>query len=926
MKKLALLFFLLINVCFVFGQMPILKVDLNYAGRKESEVHEPGYISWVLNGLEGKTYDGVYFQFKNGATLGSWYKAGIQAPNYARLVSDGIKTQSTELHIIGLQAGRHTLVTFHNILENPEGNTFSPLDIYLNGELEYNNLELSVRALSNDAATTAYFELDVEENDTVVIKFVSDPPNDSAINQIMICGFHLNSSDPDKMARFQYPTDKDEHVDIDNDTLSFFWESPENTIMHNVYLGTNESEVRSATPSSPVYIGSIADTFFTKSGFYSMNKYYWRVDPITNEDTTKGDVWYFKKRIRSFPGAEGYGGYAIGGRGGKVVYVTNLNDSGPGSFREAVTSDDGPRTVLFNVSGIIKLKSRLVLDKNVTIAGQTAPGKGICFRSSPIGVSHECICRFIRMRLGAGPTADGIGMAGVNNGIVDHCSISWTIDESFSSRSAKNITLQRTLISEALSVAGHKNYPPGADHGFAGSISGDIGSFHHNLLAHNSGRNWSLAGGLDGDGFFAGRMDIFNNIVYNWSKKACYNGAHEVNFVNNYYKRGPGTEQTNGTKIMLDADELPLAFPGTQSYYFSGNVMPGIFDESNQEVGRKPNFDEEARNDTMYYDQFVDEPFFPSDAEIHSAGEAYKRVLSDVGCTQPVFDDHDQRIIVETLNGTYTYKGSKTGRYGLIDDEQDVGGFEDYPTLKRSSNWDTDLDGLPNWWEKAKGLDTNSVIGTFTESNADPDKDGYTNLEDYLNWMALPHYFIDKGDTIEIDLSEYSKGFNNSPVYSVFNTKNGKTDLLQNSSIVKFISENEGFSAFEFKLTDAASSHYSRTIGMFAGTIPQDSLFIVETPDTSDTNNLEINRGILPNSEISIYPNPVKDILTIDFNQNYHSKTELTIVDMSGKLLYQKNSDFTNNRVQINVTHLDSGTYILRIRNNALYKSFKLIK
>ena len=184
------------------------------------------------------------------------------------------------------------------------------------------------------------------------------------------------------------------------------------------------------------------------------------------------------------------GRFATGGRGGKVVYVTNLNDSGEGSFREAITNEIGPRTIIFNVSGIIVLNSRLVCSsKYVTIAGQTAPGKGICLRNNPFGVGSENVCRFIRSRKGAGETSDGLGMTGSNHSITDHCSVSWTIDEAFSSRGADNITLQRSMIAEALNCAGHKNYPEGAEHGYAATISGEIGSFHHNLLAHWNGRN-----------------------------------------------------------------------------------------------------------------------------------------------------------------------------------------------------------------------------------------------------------------------------------------------------------------------------------------------------------------------------------------------------------------------------------------------------
>src|SRR6185436_18888778 len=177
-------------------------------------------------------------------------------------------------------------------------------------------------------------------------------------------------------------------------------------------------------------------------------------------------------------------------------------------------------------------------------------------------------------------TQNATGMSGVDHCIMDHCSISWGIDEELSTRTAKNLTFQRCHISEALNIAGHQNYPAGTAHGYAATVSGDIGSLHHNLLAHNEGRNWSLGGGLDASGFFAGRLDIFNNVVYNWGGRTTDGGAHQVNFVGNYYKKGAASSIFVALRAQYDN------FPGTQQYYFTNNVMPGYFDYSNQTAGR----------------------------------------------------------------------------------------------------------------------------------------------------------------------------------------------------------------------------------------------------------------------------------------------------------------------------------------------------
>lgn len=434
----------------------------------------------------------------------------------------------------------------------------------------------------------------------------------------------------------------------------------------------------------------------------------------------------------AFPTAEGYGRLAQGGRGGRVIHVTNLNDSGPGSLRDAV-EQSGPRTVVFDVSGLITLESRLIIRKtnsNLTIAGQTAPGKGICLRKYNLGMlgASNVVIRYLRVRPGnlSGTTLDGMGMASSDNCIIDHCSISWTLDEAFSSRGAKNITLQRTLISEALNDAGHKKYPPGTQHGYAASIGGDIGSFHHNLLANCAGRNWSLAGGLSKPkNEYAGRLDLRNNVVFNWKSRATDGGAREVNFVNNYYQPGPATTFFYALNAQYGG------FPGTQQYYFAGNLMPGHFGLTNQADGRKATTERGGKLPETY-SPWVNQEFFPSQVKTHSATEAYTNVLADVGCNFPVLDDHDKRILAEVRSGKVNFKGSKTGLPGLPDSQDDVGGWDNYPEVHRDADWDTDGDGIPDAWENAHGLNPADPA----DGGKDLNGDGYTNLEKYLNSLV----------------------------------------------------------------------------------------------------------------------------------------------------------------------------------------------
>lgn len=846
-----------------------LKVDISNSGRPLTEGLDPAFTDWATtqNWFPGgnttsRTFGGVTVTFSRVGSVGTglktgYWKEGVQSTIFnVKLTGDGLRVDTPdaaaealgsqiEMRIAGLSPGIHSLLLYLNSWDGPA--SVAPLDILVNGTQVIKNLPVSVRVTDNNNASTAYLNLTAVAGQDVVVLVKADTGGAELSKNVHINGFEIDNPNVLAQANNPVPDNADEHVDVDTGALTLGWGTATlGAASHHVYFGTNSTAVEDATTASPEFRGNQTVNTYPVSGINPHLTYYWRVDEVgAGGAVTKGSVWYFRPRHLAFPGAEGHGRFARGGRGGKVVHVNSLADYNtnetpiPGTLRYAVTAETGPRVIVFDVSGLITLKSRLTLNSPyVTIAGQTAPGKGICLKQWTMGLSgaNDAIVRFIRSRPGrtlqtitvteykngtegppttaeAAVAVDGMGMQGSSHSILDHCSISWTIDEAFSSRSAKNITLQNTLISEALNKAKHPNYIfiddlAGTEHGYAASVGGDIGSFHHNLLAHCYGRNWSMAGGLDGSNTYAGRLDFTNNVVYNWGSRTTDGGAKEVDFVGNYYKPGAGTSLVPYALTVNHEDN----FAGSQRCYFSGNVMPGHFDETNQTVGRRSMV---SVSPAPTYETFVNAPFFPSYVTTQTARGAYKRVLSDVGCNLPLLDDHDVRIIRETRDGTYTYSGSRTGKRGFPDVETDVGGWEDYGNEIRPSGWDTDNDGMPNWWESIKEFNTHSPVGDFSEANADPDGDGYTNLEDYLNWMGAPRFECNSQAVVEVDLPALSSGYSVSPGYTFSGSVNGTVTLISGNK-ARFVPTptTNALGGFTYTVTDSAMDSMTRTVGI----------------------------------------------------------------------------------------------------------------
>lgn len=422
-------------------------------------------------------------------------------------------------------------------------------------------------------------------------------------------------------------------------------------------------------------------------------------------------------QVPAFPGAEGYGKYTTGGRGGEVVYVTNLNDDGPGSFREAVTRE-GPRIVVFDTSGTITLESSLTIDSgDLTIAGQTAPGEGITIRDYPVGLDADnIIVRYLRFRLGDvhGIAGDAFSGSDLQDIIIDHCTMSWGIDEVSSFYRNRNFTMQWSIISESLADSDH----PKGRHGYGGIWGGKKVTFHHNLLAHHSSRNPRLADSNPIPYRINRQLDFYNNVIYNWQFNSMYGGEKgEQNIVNNYFKPGPATDDDVSDRIVNPSKPYG-------KFYVKGNVVEGApeITQNNWAGGVQT----ENPQTTKAASSFSFNPEF-----VQPANEAFKAVLANAGASLNR-DAVDERIIKEVKTGTATYRGSVGNLPGIIDSQEDVGGWPELASGEAPK--DTDRDGMPDVWEVEKGLDPQNKSDA-KQYTLDED---YTNIEVYLDSLVEP--------------------------------------------------------------------------------------------------------------------------------------------------------------------------------------------
>jgi pectate lyase len=414
----------------------------------------------------------------------------------------------------------------------------------------------------------------------------------------------------------------------------------------------------------------------------------------------------------AFPGAEGCGRFTTGGRGGKVVFVTNLNDSGSGSLRDALIEFKEPRTILFSVSGNIFLKSIIeVKSGNFTLAGQSAPGNGICIAGAGLDIEADnVIIRYMRFRPGDIDSieVDALTIKRSHNVIVDHCSMSWSTDETCSCYDNYDFTLQWCILCESLNKSVHHK----GEHGYGGIWGGQNATFHHNLLAHHNSRNPRLHGSRYLKQPEKEKAELINNVIYNWKSKCIYGGEEGTyTITENYFKPGPATSESNSKRI-LDPWE-PFS-----TYYFNSNFIEGNTDLS---TNNKLSINEEHPLPEQY---LIDQPLAISNCIPAPATDAYISVLEHAGAS--IFRDIvDKRIIDDVRNGK-----SNFGEKGIINSQTDVGGW---PELKSASPLpDSDRDGMPDEWELRNKLNPNNP----NDGSGIKEGNNYSNLEIYLNEIA----------------------------------------------------------------------------------------------------------------------------------------------------------------------------------------------
>ena len=524
-------------------------------------------------------------------------------------------------------------------------------------------------------------------------------------------------------------------------------------------------------------------------------------------------------QLPAFPGAEGEGMYVSGGRGGDVYHVTNLNDSGAGSLRYGLANAPaGGRTIVFDVGGMIALSSTLSISRpNVTVAGQTAPGIGVCLRNygTTLGsAAQNIILRHLRFRAGDANKGPAPGFSGdslsisASRVIVDHCSASWGIDECLScaASGSHDVTVQYCFITEGLDQTGlyhdawNTNYNPGgASHHSMGSLIKPVSgsgqaTYHHNFWAGNGNRNPAV-GTYDASQTF--KADIRNNALYNnrnnGYRSEGFSSRFDLNYVGNYIIAGPETASSWWFKAFDAKNE-----DGNFYIYQSGNKIDG-----NRNLSR----DGTDTGWGMFAGTYngLTAPASMRPVTTHSADEAYLRVINGAGALPWSGDSVDTRMVQNLLG----MSGS------VIDSQAEVGGYPTIPAANRPSGWDTDNDGVPDYWELAVGSNPQLANNNHTNS------DGYTDLEHYLNWLADLHASGPQNTALDVDLWPFTAAMANA-TYVVSNATNGTVVMRPDGHTARFTPAIDfyGRASFQFGAVGGSGVGMTNTVGVLITPLP----------------------------------------------------------------------------------------------------------
>ncbi len=729
------------------------------------------------------------------------------------------------------------------------------------------------------------------------------------------------------------------------DEFYFNWENADSVTITGMPEGIDivvtMSDQKIAFSGTPADTGYFAWTLSTTGADVNASySGYIDVEPV-EEDTSTTTY-----KAPAFPGAEGFGRYTTGGRGGQVIYVTNLNDDGTGSLRDAVETK-GARIIMFKVSGIIELESNLTItNDDLTIAGQSAPGDGICIKNYNVNVNADnIIIRYLRFRMGdeLKTEDDALGGRYHENIIVDHCSMSWSTDECVSFYNNENFSLQWCIMAESLRNSVHDK----GKHGYGGIWGGVRASFHHNLLAHHDSRNPRFCGSRFNNAVADSELcDLRNNVIYAWGGNSGY-GAEggSYNIVNNYYKPGDCTESGVKDRIYSPNDESSeddtqeLGIHGY--FYVNGNYMnesTSVTSDNWKGIDVNFKYSSDTKSDIK-----SDTEYDCGDITTQSAADAYSAVLNYAGASL-VRDTVDARIVYETQTGTYTYTGSNGSTGGLIDSQSDVGGWPDYTYDASDVPTDTDGDGMPDDWETANGLDSSDDSDGITYTLSDL----YTNVEVYLNSLVeaitdvqnengTANYAENDSTAVlikmgvgdanqSIELGDAITDFYYSWVNATSATTNSSmpygvlVSLDTDEQTISFSGTPQFAGIYNYTVVTEGAAINDTATGTITVTAPEDDDDdTVDDTDSTETNLVSgVNIG-----EPSIYPNPMSNgELTLELS-DVSSNTMVNIYNIVGTLIYS-NDQVTELKTTIKLD-ITAGNYFVKITSGDNIYMKKLI-